>query len=167
MEIWKDIKGYEGLYQISSLGRVNSLSRLTNSSNRLLSEKTLKPTTNRKGYLQISLSKDGYKRKTITIHQLVAIAFLNHTQCGMKTVVDHIDTNKKNNNIENLQLITNRENISKEKRGTSKYTGVSWSKIMYKWRADIYFNGKLRYLGCFTNEIDAYDAYQKELKKTT
>ena len=167
IEEFRDIKGYEGIYQVSNLGRVKTLSRdiKCRGGFRTIKEKILKTTTGKKGYLQISLSKIECKRKTISIHQLVAIAFLNHVPDGHRVVVDHINNARTDNRVKNLQLITNRENISKEIRGSSKYTGVSRCKKSNKWRADIYFNGKLRYLGCFTNEIDAHHTYQKELKK--
>ena len=100
-----------------------------------------------------------------TVNQIMAIAFLSHKPCGHKIVVDHIDNNKLNNKLYNLQLITHRENISKDKKGSSKYTGVCWHKIKNKWQSSIAINGKIKYLGIFTNEIEAAQAYQNELKK--
>ena len=99
------------------------------------------------------------------VSQLIAIAFLNHKPCGNKMVVDHIDTNKLNNKLYNLQVITNRENTSKDrKNGSSKYLGVSWNKSNKNWSATILINGKPKYLGSFTNEKEASQAYQNELK---
>ena len=156
-EIWKDIKDYEGLYRVSNLGRIKSL--------KFGKERILKVTLNSIGYVSVNLSKYG-KRKSITAHQLVAMAFLNHKPCGHKIVVDHIDNNKENDKLYNLQLISNRENTIKDtKRGSSKYVGVSWHKNINKWRAGIYIKGKIKHLGYFTDEKEAAQAYKNELKK--
>jgi alkyl hydroperoxide reductase subunit AhpF len=94
------------------------------------------------------------------------MAFLGHVPNGQKLVVDHIDGDKLNNNLNNLQVITNRENTSKDRSGgTSKYVGVSWSKQNKKWKAQIRIDGKQIYIGHFTNDIDASQAYQKKLKE--
>ena len=156
MEIFKDIPGYEGIYQVSDLGRVKSL--------RFNKEKILKPTVGSHGYYTVGLCKG--KRKTISVHQLVAMTFLNHKPDGTtKVVVDHIDNNPLNNRLYNLQLVTNRENTSKNRNGTSKYTGVCWSKRDNKWRSEIRINGKKKHLGRFNCELAAAAAYQKELIK--
>lgn len=157
MEIFKDIPGYEGMYQVSNQGRVKSL--------KLNKERILKLVDNR-GYLQVMLYNEG-KFKAIKVHQLVAMAFLNHTPNGYNgLIVDHQDNNKLNNNLSNLQLVTNRYNASKDKKGgTSKYTGVSWNKERNKWISEIKINGKRKYLGRFKCELAAAVAYQKELIK--
>ena len=96
---------------------------------------------------------------------MVSIAFLNHKPCGYKLVVDHIDNNPSNNNVNNLQIITHRENCSKDKRnGTSKYVGVSWSKGMKKWTVNIAFKGKIKHLGYFEDELEASEKYNNFLK---
>lgn len=166
-EIWKDIPDYEGYYQVSNLGRVKSLERkcIANSYGgiKLKKEKILSPSFN-KGYLYVVLYFNRNK-KTKSIHQLVAMAFLGHTPCGYKIVVDHINNIKTDNRIENLQLISNRENSSKDKKNMySKYTGVSWDKSKNKWKAQIRINGESKHLGIFENEIDASNAYNKILK---
>jgi hypothetical protein len=153
MEIWKDIEGYKG-YQVSSIGRIRSL--------KFNKEKILSPNIATNGYYMVGLY--GEKYKTFTIHSLVAIAFLGHKPDGYKIVVDHIDNNPLNNNINNLQLISNRENISKQKAKTSKYTGVSWSKRKKKWISQITINRKTIKLGIFVNELEASEAYQNKLK---
>jgi len=151
-EIWKDVKGYEGLYRVSNLGRV------------LSNIKILKPAVSPQGYLIVNLSKQS-KAKVITIHQLMAIAFLGHTPCGHKIVVDHINNVKTDNRLENLQIITQRENLSKDKTGgTSEYTGVFWIKKCKKWLAAISINGKAKHLGHFKTELEAHEAYQNALK---
>jgi len=159
IEEYRAVKGYEGLYEVSNFGNIKSLKR-----KRVLNDKILNPPINQKGYRLVNLNKNGLKYK-IEVHQLIAIAFLNHIPNGFKIVVDHIDNNKLNNRLDNLQLITNRENCSKDKNGTSKYTGVHWNKQCKKWHCSILINGKSKYLGLYTNEIQASNAYQHELKR--
>lgn len=164
-EYWKDVPNYEGLYQVSNLGNVKSLSRYRGgkSKNYLLPEKLLKIKINNHGRLCVNLSKDG-DAKTFIVHQLVAIAFLGHKPNGHTIVVDHIDNNKLNNNLNNLQLITARENITKDMKGfTSKYPGVFLDKRKNKWRSQITINKKKKHLGYFKNEKDAGIAYKNEL----
>jgi NUMOD4 motif len=97
VEIWKDVVGYENLYQISSLGNVKSLNY-----RRTKQIKILKPAVSVNiGYLSVVLSKDKIK-KTFTVHVLVAMAFLKHIPNGSNLVVNHIDFNKLNNNTFNL-----------------------------------------------------------------
>ena len=80
MEIFKDVKGYEGLYQVSDLGRVKSLARL-DVLGRRVREKILKNAVNAKGYLIVNLAKSS-KSNVKYIHQLVAVAFLGHEPKG-------------------------------------------------------------------------------------
>lgn len=161
-EIWKDVPGYEGLYQVSDLGRIKSLVRKTR-----LRERILIPLINR-GYYCVDLSKNG-QRKMIKISILVAMAFLGHKPDGThKIVVDHLDNIKAHNCVSNLQLITNRENCSKDKfrhNYSSKHVGVCWVKRDKKWKSQICINGELRNLGYFDDEIEASNAYQLALKK--
>ena len=130
-EIWKDVKGFEGLYKVSNLGNVYGCKR----------EALLKPSFNTHGYLHVSLHNRNI-RKTIKIHKLVAINFLEHVPCGLKEVVDHINNDKLDNRACNLQLISARMNSLKPIRGTSKYRGVSYVKRTKKWKASIYIDGK-------------------------
>ena len=151
MEIWKDVKGYEGFYKVSNLGRVKSFY--------CNKEKILKGSPDRKGYIRIGFRKKSLV-KTMYIHQVVAVAFLNHTICGLKVIVDHIDNNKINNKADNLQLTTVRNNVSKDRiGGSSKYTGVSF----LGYSATISINGKNKHLGMFKTELEASNAYQKAL----
>lgn len=107
-EIWKDIEGYEGYYQVSSLGRVKSLTR-KDSLNRTRKGKVLKPfDDNNKGYLLVDLVKFG-KSKTVKVHRLVANAFIPNPL--NKPQVNHDDGDKKNNNAKNLEWATREENI--------------------------------------------------------
>ena len=167
-EIWKDIVGYESLYQVSNLGNVKSLPKEQRCTNgyRVTKEKILKQSIDGRGYFNVVLYKNRTP-KTTTIHKLVAITFLNHKTDGTtKLVVDHIDNNQKNNCLDNLQIITHRQNISKDRTGFSKYTGVSWHKTRNKWVAQIKINGRLKYLGLFKCELVAHIAYQNKLKQS-
>ena len=86
--------------------------------------------------------KKDEKKKTHNIHQVVAIAFLNDIPDGRDIVVDHIDNNKLNNTVKNLQITAHRHNISKDRKNkTSKYSGVCWDKRDKKWRATIRVSG--------------------------
>ena len=158
MEIFKDIPGHEGLYQVSNLGNVKSLNY-----NKTKLERILKPGINLGGYKIVILSKCGDK-KTRQVHQLVAIAFLNHKLSGFELVVNHKDFNRLNNNVDNLEIVTTRENTNKKHRAhSSKYTGVTWDKHMSKWKSRITFKGTEKHLGYYVNEYDAHLAYEKEL----
>lgn len=163
-EIWKDIPNYEGYYQASNLGRIKSLDRsITYSDGRVYNMKStiLNPLNDGMGYLKVSLSKDT-KSKHYRIHQLVSIAFLNHKPNGYKLVCNHINFNKHDNRVENLEIVTQRENTNqKHLKSSSQYTGVR--KYNNKWRSDIVINGKKKHLGYFTNEYDAHLAYEREL----
>ena len=101
-EIWKDIQGYEGMYQVSSHGRVKSLNY-----NKTGLEGILNPNNNGKGYLQVYLTKNK-KSKKVLIHRLVAQAFLYKPTD--KNYVNHKDGNKSNNNVNNLEWCTRSEN---------------------------------------------------------
>jgi hypothetical protein len=100
------------------------------------------------------------------MHQLVAITFLGHNTNGHKIVVDHINGDKLNNKVENLQVITNRANLSKDKKGgSSKYVGVNWNNAAKKWQSRILIDGNRRNLGYFANELEASEAYQNRLSQ--
>lgn len=101
-EIWKDIKGFEKKYQVSNLGRVKSLIE-NNGHSVIYREKILKPVINKYGYCQVVLTKNN-KRYTKTIHRLVAETFLKNK--NKLTQVNHIDKNKQNNIITNLEWCT-------------------------------------------------------------
>ncbi len=109
-EIWENILNYEGFYQISNLGNVRSLDRFITINNKLSFKKgkIMVVSENNKEYKQISLSKNN-KLKTFKIHRLIALAFIPNP--NNYPYVNHIDGNKKNNNIINLEWCTAQMNI--------------------------------------------------------
>lgn len=113
MEIWKDIKGYEGYYQVSNFGRVKSVSRKVvnhiNGSTRLVQSKIMSACDNGNGYLFVHLRKDG-SRKSAYIHRIVAEAFVENKD--NKPNINHKDYNTKNNAATNLEWCTQKENVS-------------------------------------------------------
>ena len=104
-EVWKDIKGYEGLYQISNLGNVKSLPKYRVKYG--YGEIILKQSISRNGYKIVGLSKNN-KYKTVYIHRLVAEAFIPNPK--NKLEINHIDGNKQNNFVGNLEWNTRKEN---------------------------------------------------------
>lgn len=107
VEIWKDIEGYEGFYQISNLGRTRSVDRIDSSGNRRKG-RIRKPHFTKFGYALVNLCKEG-KVKHFLVHRLVAIAFIPNSE--NKEQVNHIDGNKKNNRLDNLEWATRSENV--------------------------------------------------------
>jgi hypothetical protein len=164
-EVWKDIPGYEGVYQASTFGRVKSLARRINYKDsprfRDVKEIIMKEHTNKSGYKVIILRKDE-KSITFKTHQLIAMAFLDHQRNGNNMVVDHVNGDKLNNNLVNLNIIHNRLNISKGMRPNG-FTGVH--KRYNKYRAMIRINNNLIHLGTFETAEEASLAYNKELIK--
>lgn len=105
-EIWKPIKGYEGLYEISNYGRVKSLPKIRG--RRLTNETILKPRISTQGYIMVGLRKND-KTFNASVHRLIAEAFIPNPENKKK--VNHIDGNKQNNSIDNLEWCTPSENM--------------------------------------------------------
>ncbi len=108
-EKWKDIKGFEGLYQVSNLGRVKSLERYKENHGKLqkVEEKIKTINIKNSGYQFVQLYKNN-KYKNLMVHRLVAQAFIPNV--NNKPQINHIDGNKLNNNVTNLEWITKSEN---------------------------------------------------------
>lgn len=132
-EIWKDIPGYEGYYQASNLGNIRSLSRIVrykNSGIRKYPGKRLSAEKMKDNYQRVVLMKEGVKTK-FRIHRLVAMAFIPNL--NNKPFINHIDGNKSNNVVDNLEWCTASENIvHADKHGLrnmSNYTSSRSKKI--------------------------------------
>ena len=113
-EIWKDIEGFEGYYQVSNMGRVKSLERIRIANNGKsetaqfpVKEKILSVSKQTQGYSQVSLCKNG-TQKSYRLNRLVANTFIHNPE--NKPEVNHIDGNKDNNRVDNLEWVTSAEN---------------------------------------------------------
>lgn len=108
-EIWKDIKDYVGLYQVSNLGRVKSLKRRVKKWNgyRMIGEKILKSKLDKNGYCLITLCKNNID-KTFKMHRLVAQSFIPNPQ--NKPEINHKNNQKQKNYVKNLEWVTSKEN---------------------------------------------------------
>ena len=142
MEIWKDIKGFEGSYQISSLGRVKSLDRTVvykDGRTHIHKGQIMTGSDNGKGYKTIDLYT-GNKRTKKLIHRLVAETFIDNPL--NKNEIDHIDTDKTNNRVENLRWVTHTENklnpITREL--TSKINSIPVIQLSLKGKTLKYFD---------------------------
>lgn len=156
MEKYKDIIGYEGLYKITKEGNILSLKRKK--------PQCLKPILHHTGYYVVRLYK-GKQWKEHKVHRLVAFTFKAN---GFGDQVNHIDNNKTNNNINNLEFCSNRENCTHRElknKKSSKYTGVTFCKTTSKWKAQIYFNRKAKSLGRYNTELEAYKVYKSFIKE--
>lgn len=162
-EIWKPVIGYEGIYEVSNMGRVKSLPR-----RKVLTELILKPNIKKKvktSYYNIGLSRNNHKKK-FYIHRLVAQAFLGDSPLS----VNHVNGDGLDNRIENLEYVSNRENTNHMYKGKGKYlTGVDKRREeIESYKAVISINGKRKHLGTFDTELEAHHAYlsaARELKQ--
>lgn len=162
MEIWKDITGYEGRYLISSLGRIKSNDRYincTHNAKRKIKGKMINPYVSGVGYYMAYV-----QGKYLYIHRLMAIAFIKNPQ--NRKEVNHIDGNKLNNNLKNLEWVSKRENlVHYHSNNRSMPTGVYHEGKTY--RSRIYVNGKLLTIGRFNSISDAHNAYLNYSKTLT
>lgn len=115
IEVWKSIIGYETLYEISNFGRVKSLARYVSNSTKnggrkldFIKEKILKTRIAKNGYYIVALSKNG-KGKKYYLHRLIAIHFIDNP--NQYPVINHKNCDQLNNNLENLEWVTQQRNI--------------------------------------------------------
>jgi hypothetical protein len=174
-EIWKDIEGHDG-YQVSNLGNVKSLDRWIFKIDKRFSKpiKLFQPGimkaktkyASKKGLYGFYFTVNLGKIKRIPIHRIVAKTFIDNPLCLNE--VNHINSIKTDNRVENLEWVNRRENMAhayKKRIGkSSKYTGVSFLKRDKKWESYITINSKRINLGYYNLEEDAHNAYQKALK---
>jgi hypothetical protein len=152
-ETWLPVIGYEGIYEISDFGRVKTLI------GRYKNVTFLKRCHPKSGYLSVTLVKNK-ERKAYLIQYLVVDAFIGKRLSGL--LVNHKDSNRENNRLDNLELVNSRENVSHGAlriNKTSKFTGVYFEKGKDRWIAEISFKGKSIKIGRFKKEEDARDAY--------
>jgi len=172
METWKDIKGYEGIYQVSDLGNVKRLpytqfmNWLKKPSLRNYKGGILKPSKKDGKYKVVGLSKKNVV-KQFYVHRLVVSAFIAEIPNGL--AVNHKDKNIDNNQLTNLEIVSYRDNTihaNKMSSKSSKYVGVYWNKARKKWVAMVRLTkGKKNYLGGFDCEEDARQAVISEYNR--
>ena len=155
MEIWKDIKNYEGIYLVSNLGNVKSIGRNISkimfggkNSSYFRKERILKPGYLR-GYQHVSLCKDG-NIKIFKVHRLVANAFINNLE--NKLQVNHKDGNKSNNKVENLEWVTAYENTVYSK--STSIPGITYSNNKFRVRYRQKHYGYFKYLNDAIAKLD-------------
>lgn len=157
-ERWIPIKEHEGFYEVSNKGRIRSVDRYIDG--RLYNGKIICLTPTNKGYITARLRRNS-KSKSVSVHAIVYDNFIGKGRSRFMQI-DHIDNDKSNNCIENLQLITARQNIARKNifnKYSSVYSGVH--KRGNKWAAELRVNGKKVYLGAFDSEVNAKIAYDK------
>jgi len=147
MEEYRPIIDFDN-YEVSNLGNVRNIK----------TGRILKGSVNGRGYLMVGLSKDKKPTKK-TIHRIIAEVFIDNPE--NKPSADHIDNDKKNNDIKNLRWATSKENSQNRKisnRNTSGAKGVTWVKNANKWLAQIKIDGINIYLGLYDTLEDAKEA---------
>lgn len=158
--IWKDIKGFEGIYQISNYGDIKSLARkMFNTKNEIkrasLKDKILAKRKNKKGYIQYILYKNSIKYNLFA-HRLVYENFIGEISENLH--INHLDSNKINNYYKNLEVCTNLENQCHLSLFSGKIPGVTFLPKINKWRARIEHNKKDIHIGTYSLKEDAIKA---------
>jgi len=171
IEQWKDVVAYEEIYKISDLGRVKSLKRFVIRNNKNLyipNDKILAKRHDRLGYSTVLLCKNGIMISR-SVHQLEAEAFLGHISNGHVLEVNHKNFIRNDNRLDNLEIVTHRENCQKRKnKSGSIYLGVAFFKKTGRWRARSNISGKDTHLGYYKSELEAHKSvveHEKQIKK--
>jgi hypothetical protein len=158
-EIWVDVKNFEDSYQVSNLGRVKSKGKLILKSNgRIMTfpERIISQSTHYKNnYNSVHFTKNEIKKRFL-VHRLVALNFLKTDIENAE--VNHIDSDKSNNKLNNLELVSRGENqshLSKAKKTSSDYVGVCLLTNK-KWTSYITHNRKRFHLGTFKTQLEAH-----------
>ena len=161
MEIFKDVPNYEGIYKVSNFGNVKSVSRTikNNKGFYLSKEIILKSAKSKNNYYSVVLRKENVS-KTYRVHVLVAMAFLDFIPNGHKFVIDHKNGVRTDNRLENLQIVTQRENNQNYHKSKKGKIGADWHEQTKKWRSRIFINKNIVHLGLFEEEKDALKAYE-------
>jgi predicted DNA-binding protein YlxM (UPF0122 family) len=160
-EIWKDVKNYEGLYQVSNLGRVRSLpkKRKNSKGTYIIKEKIMKPSIGSTGYYFVNLTKECNLKIPRKIHRLVAQTFIPIIKG--KTYINHIDGNKLNNNIDNLEWCTNQENIIHAyETGLNKRFTIDQKELQ-----ELYINKGLGISNIANIKNVSFNVIERELKR--
>lgn len=167
-EIWKPIEGYEGFYEVSNLGRVRSL-WFRNNHSLVKRNKIMSATDNGHGYLIVGLNKEA-KRKNYYVHRLVAKAFIPNPD--NLPVIDHIDHDRSNNAVTNLQWLTQKDNIgrsrhlmSKPRKNVTSNTGQKYITRVKSGEYKVSLPWK-RYWKQFKTLEQAKEARDREIKET-
>lgn len=147
-EEWRDIKDFEELYQVSSMGRVKSLER-KDCLGRTVKERILKPGTDQDGYLRVALCNGSGKPKTFKIHRLVCQAF--HENSDNKPQVNHLNEDKKDNRACNLEWCTVKENLNHGTRNERAGEGIA--KVFSKRVGQYTLDGELIKIWASTQEV--------------
>jgi len=166
-EIWKDVEGTDKIYQVSNLGNVKTVDRMVkqkHNSEQFKRGRMLKFDTSSKGYMRVNIHySEGFKKRSL-VHRLVIREFMYDSDLQ----VNHINGNKSDNRLENLEYVTHLENHNHKVRviNNKKRYGIYKSRCKKgKWVAQIRLNSKTITLGTFDDEELAYqvfyDAYVK------
>ncbi len=152
-EIWKQIPGYEGLYEVSNLGRVKSTKR--NGTRGGVRSLQISPA----GYPRLTLNNT-YKAKVWNIHKLMQLAF----DMG-EGIVDHINRDRSDNRLENLRIVTARENALNSSSNNKLPGAYHFPRNKKKpWMSKIMIEGKEVYLGYYETAEEASEVYMEKLK---
>lgn len=144
-EEWKPIKKFGGGYYVSNKGRIKNINF-----KRTDDERLLVLSEDAHGYYEVKRGRIHGK-----VHRLVLAAFIGESTLP----VNHKDSNPKNNCLENLEYVTQRENVAHRTMRDTGYVGCHWDRFYKKWTARIRINGEHIFIGRFNNRDEAFSAY--------